>query len=221
VGIFLRAHWRNIAIVSYAVPDEVLTPHLPPGCELDRLNGMAFASLVALEIRDTHVLGVKWPGFADFLQWNLRFYVRKGERRGVVFVRQFVPSRLIAIAARWRYREPFEQAALRQVIASTELRYEVSWRGTSATMALGLTPTPQRADGEREHFFQQRRWGFRDGAAFEVVHPEWEILPVTSVRVDLDWKELYGPEWVCLQNATPYHAMFAVGSEATVSTPVR
>jgi uncharacterized protein YqjF (DUF2071 family) len=229
MSIFLRAHWRNLAIVSYRVPDEVLTPYLPRGCELECIDGSAFASLVAFEFRDTRVLGMKWPGFVNFLEWNLRFYVtdkNKG-RRGVVFVREFVPSRMIAAIAKLGYNEPYESAALRQTITSTEMRYSVNWKNASGMIALGLTPKPQRADPQsRESFFKEHQWGFgkrRSGerVVYEVQHPEWEVLPVTSVRVEIDWREMYGPQWAIMQDEEPYHAVFAVGSDITVSWPTR
>jgi uncharacterized protein len=229
MGIFLRAHWRNLAIITYRVPDAVLTPYLPRGCALDRLDGSAFASLVAFEFIDTRVLGVRWPGLTNFLEWNLRFYVRDiaSQLRGVVFVREFVPSRLIASIARWRYNEPYEQAALSQTIAATEMRYGVQWRGSSAEIALGLTPRPERADDTtRDHFFKEHQWGFGtvrngDRIVYEVTHPEWEILPVTHTRVTIEWAEMYGPAWSCLEDTEPFHSTFAVGSDVTVSYPER
>ncbi|MEO8727568.1 MAG: DUF2071 domain-containing protein [Acidobacteriaceae bacterium] len=227
MSIFLRAHWRNLAIVSYAVPEEILIPYLPAGCELDRIDGAAFASLVAFEFLDTRVLGIKVPGFVNFLEWNLRLYVRQGSRRGVVFVREFVPSRMIAAIARWGYNESYENAALRQEITRDQMRYGVSWKGDSGLIALGLKPQPQSADhSSREHFFKEHQWGFgssRSGEriAYEVVHPVWYVLPVTSVSVEIDWAALYGRPWAAMQGAEPYHAAFAVGSDVTVSWPMR
>src|SRR5215468_781631 len=93
---FLTARWTNLFLATYAVPDDLLRPHLPPGLELDRRDGRAFASLVAFDFLDTRVLGVPWPGYRNFPEVNLRFYVRHGEQRGVVFVREFVPLRLVA-----------------------------------------------------------------------------------------------------------------------------
>ena len=42
---FLTAVWSDLILLSYAVPDEVLTPYLPPGLELDRWEGSAWCSL--------------------------------------------------------------------------------------------------------------------------------------------------------------------------------
>ncbi|HTG49386.1 MAG TPA: DUF2071 domain-containing protein, partial [Gemmatimonadales bacterium] len=77
------------------MPDEALAPHLPPGLALDRWEGHAFVSLVAFDFLDTRVGGIPWPGFTAFPEVNLRFYVREGDRRGVVFIAELVPSRMV------------------------------------------------------------------------------------------------------------------------------
>src|SRR5882672_8618368 len=87
---FLTARWTNLFLATYAVPQELLRPRLPPGLDLDLRDGQAFVSLVAFDFLDTRVLGVPWPGYRNFPELNLRFYVRHGERRGVVFVREYV-----------------------------------------------------------------------------------------------------------------------------------
>jgi uncharacterized protein len=96
---FLRAEWRRLCLLTYAVDPACLWPHLPPGLELDLREGRAFVSLVAFDFLRTRVLGVGWPGYRDFPEINLRFYVRQGSRRGVAFIREYVPRRLIAWTA--------------------------------------------------------------------------------------------------------------------------
>src|ERR1700759_5170164 len=104
---FLTAQWRHLCLITYAVDPARLLPYLPPGLELDTVDGEAFVSLVAFDFLDTRVLGIPWPGYRNFPEVNLRFYVRRGEERGVVFVRELVPARLIAWLARWLYNEPY------------------------------------------------------------------------------------------------------------------
>ncbi|HWN91309.1 MAG TPA: DUF2071 domain-containing protein, partial [Verrucomicrobiae bacterium] len=104
---FLTARWSNLAILTWEVPPALLEPHLPAGLELDRRDGAAFASLVAFDFLDTRVLGIPWPGFTRFPEVNLRFYVRRGERRGVVFIREFVPQAVVGWVARALYNEPY------------------------------------------------------------------------------------------------------------------
>src|SRR4051812_21154653 len=46
---FLTARWSNLFLATYPVPDELLSPRLPPGLDLDRRDGSAFVSLVAFD----------------------------------------------------------------------------------------------------------------------------------------------------------------------------
>ena len=85
---FLTAAWRHLILANYPVPADRLAPLLPPGVELDEWDGRHWCSLVAFQFTDTRVLGVSWPGFRRFPEWNLRFYVRYKGERGVVFARE-------------------------------------------------------------------------------------------------------------------------------------
>src|SRR5215831_17753645 len=96
---FLTARWSNLFLATYAVPPSLLWKRLPPGLELDMRDGQAFVSLVAFDFHDTRVLGIPWPGYRNFPELNLRFYVRHGADRGVMFVREFVAQRLVAWVA--------------------------------------------------------------------------------------------------------------------------
>src|SRR3989442_9486339 len=115
---FLTARWSKLAILTWEAPPALLEPHLPAGLELDRRDGAAFASLVAFDFLDTRVLGIPWPGFTRFPEVNLRFYVRRGERRGVVFIREFVPQAIVAWLARALYHEPYLGAPLERSVGA-------------------------------------------------------------------------------------------------------
>lgn len=116
--IFLSAGWYNLLLFNYSVAPEVLKPYLPEGCELDLYDGAAHLSLVAFQFHKTKVLGVKWPGFTNFSEVNLRFYVKYKGERGVCFVREYVPSRTIAGIARWLYNEPYKFADMSDSVSS-------------------------------------------------------------------------------------------------------
>lgn len=223
---FLTAQWRNLILANYAVPESLLRPRLPPGVDLDRRGGECFVSLVGFQFLDTRVLGVSWPGYRDFPEWNLRFYVRHGDHRGVCFVREFVPSRLVAGIAQLVYNEPYRAARMTMRVddsgpgASAE--YSVAWGGQTHRLAIAGNSPPIRPGPETtEHFFKEHSWGFgvtRSGRLlrYEVSHPEWDVYPVRSYTVDVDWSALYGPEWAALQGAEPASVVFAVGSAVTV-----
>lgn len=223
---FLTAEWRNLFLATYAVPPSLLEPRLPPGLELDTRNGNAFVSLVAFEFLNTRVLGVPWPGYRNFAELNLRFYARHGADRGVVFVREFVPRRLVAWLARTIYNEPYRAAPLtshcHDDAESRVMEYRLRWEGREHVLRVsGCKPAFLPSENSDEHFFKEHHWGYgltRRGQAirYEVVHPVWEVFPVQSYHIDLDWGRVYGPEWEMLGKATPMSTVFAAGSSVAV-----
>ncbi len=223
---FLTAEWRNLFLATYAVPPALLEKRLPSGLDLDTRDGNAFVSLVAFEFLRTRVLGVPWPGYRNFAELNLRFYVRRGGERGVVFVREFVPRRLVAWLARLLYNEPYRFALLtaqrREDEASRTMEYRLHWAGREHLITVtGAKPGWLPGEGTDEHFFKEHHWGFgttRRGRTlrYEVAHPAWEVLRVQSFLIDLDWAAVYGPEWGFLRGAAPCSTVFAVGSAVQV-----
>ena len=208
------------------MPPALLGNRLPPCLDLDTRDGQAFVSLVAFDFLDTRVLGVPWPGYRNFAELNLRFYVRSGADRGVVFIREFVPQRLVAWLARVLYNENYLAAPLHSTLRDEPDRltvlHRLSWQGRSYSVSVtGAKPAFRPAETGVEHFFKEHRWGFctnRRGQTvrYEVIHPVWDIYPVTAYQVELDWASVYGPEWKFLERQAPYSAVLAAGSAVSV-----
>src|SRR4030095_17157030 len=113
-------------MLTYVAPEELLAPLVPAGVELDRWRGTLYVSVVGFLFRDTQVLGASVPGHRTFQEVNLRFYVRRhvdGElRRGVVFIRELVPRRAIALVARLLYNEPYRAPPMRYALVAAAAR---------------------------------------------------------------------------------------------------
>ncbi len=223
---FLSARWSNLFLATYAVPEEMLFPRVPPGLELDRRDGHGFVSLVAFDFLETKVLGIPWPGFREFPELNLRFYVRHGDQRGVMFIREFVPKSFVALMARMLYNEPYASATMSSTIHEDEREltavHRLDWAGRTHTItATGTKPAVRPSRESAEHFFKEHEWGFgttRKGKTtrYRVEHPTWDVYPLRSYEIDLDWAAVYGPEWKFLQDAQPYSVMLAAGSKVAV-----
>ena len=99
---FLTAQWRDVVGVTFACDEERLAPYVPAGTTVDHLDGAPRVSLVAFEFLRTRVLGVPIPGCIRFPEINLRFYVRHGGERAVVFIRELVPRRAVPELRRGR-----------------------------------------------------------------------------------------------------------------------
>ncbi len=224
--VFLTARWTNLFLSTYSVPPELLKPLLPPGVEIDTRDGMAFVSLVAFDFLDTRVFGVRWPGYVNFPEVNLRFYVRHGGHRGVVFIRELVPKRLIAWSARYLYNEPYRATPMTSQIRDEPdqitVVHRIIWGGKEHSIqATGSKPAIIPPADSVEHFFKEHEWGYgvtRRGVpmVYRVEHPVWQVYPVASWRIDLDWVAIYGEQWRFLTEQQPYSTVLAAGSAVAV-----
>ncbi len=232
--VFLQADWRYLLMLNYAINPAVLRPYLPAGVELDDWNGATYLSVVGFLFQNTRVLGWRIPFHVNFAEVNLRFYVRRktadGFRRGVVFIKEIVPRRAIALVARFGYNEPYVAHPMRHRIDFNEgnladgsrVEYEWfssgHWQGLSATV-MGR-PQPLLA-GSEEEFITEHFWGYtalKNGqcAEYEVEHPRWEIFPVREVKFTCDVAKNYGPEFVEALTVKPRSAFLANGSAVVV-----
>jgi uncharacterized protein YqjF (DUF2071 family) len=223
---FLTAQWRNLILANFAVPEELLRPLVPPGCALDRREGSCWASLVGFQFLGTRVLGIGWPGFRNFPEWNLRFYVSHEGQRGVCFVREFVPQWTVATIARVIYNEPYRSARMTMDVKdepeTLTATYTVKWANHIHSLsAVGAKPAVRPASDSLEHWFKEHSWGFgtsrrRKLIRYEVNHPEWDVYPVREFKFDVDWATLYGPEWAPMNGAAPASVVLAAGSDISV-----
>ncbi len=222
---FLTARWQDLLLVTYAVPEALLLPRLPPGLSLERWEGSALVSLVAFDFLQTRVMGVGWPGFVDFPELNLRFYVRDEAtgRRGVCFIREYVPSHLVSLIARALYNEPYRGAPYVKDGADHVLR--VGGREHRIGFERSGAPETPPADG-LAHFLKEHEWGYGltrggDRLTYRVEHPVWRTWPQVRARLDVDFSALYGEEWGTLSGAEPLSVVCAEGSEVAVFRPQR
>ncbi|MFL6588587.1 MAG: YqjF family protein [Chthoniobacterales bacterium] len=226
---FLTANWRYLAMLNFAIDPKILEPLVPTGTELDFHGGRTFASVVGFLFLDTRILGIPIPLHRDFEEVNLRFYVRRRSgnewRRGVVFVRELVPRRAIALVARTFYGEPYLAVPMRHALEHEDGRLfaEYQWRrGRSwETLAMTARGEPQNAaEGSHEEFITEHYWGYtarRDRCSeYRVEHPRWRLWTAETTKFAADVATLYGPQFVGTLAAEPVSAFIAEGSPIAV-----
>lgn len=223
---FLSARWANLFNLTYRVPPELLLPHVPQGTQLDIHGGCAFVSVVAFDFLETRVLGVPWPGYRNFPELNLRYYLKYGNQRGVAFLQEYVPRRLIAKTARALYNEPYDYAPMRSHVSEDDATYsyELSLERGGRTHTLRVTTLPGAytpAHDTLAHYFKEHQWGFgetRSGRTlcYRVEHEVWDVQDVQAYSLDLDFGLLYGPQWAFLNDEEPFCRVFAMGSPVKV-----
>ena len=225
----LSAEWRDLVMVSYEIDPLLLVPYVPGGTSLDFHAGHALVTIVGLRLLNTRVAGVPIPFHQDLEQVNFRLYVwrRAGSelRRGVVFIKEIVPSASMTLGARLFFNENFVSAPMRhQVVhaeqgwASYEWQAAGRWNRVSAKQQ-GVAGPAHAAS--IESFVKDRAWGYsrqRDGSTLEyhVDHPVWDIWPASDPVLDCDVAQVFGRQFVTTLARPAASAFIAVGSEATL-----
>jgi uncharacterized protein YqjF (DUF2071 family) len=229
---FLTAEWRNLAMLNFEIDPAALAERVPMGCELDSWDGRTFASVVGFQFLKTRVLGVPIPFHRNFEEVNLRFYVRRkveGEwRRGVVFVKELVPRRAVAMAARRIYGENYVALPMRHFLdraaggGQSTLAYEWRRNGEWEGLSLSFSGLPSTAlDDTEETFITEHYWGYsrqndRGTVEYRVEHPRWRVWHAVAAGLSCDVASLYGPEFVAALSDAPRSAFVADGSAIVV-----
>ena len=225
-------------MLNYVVEPSLLHPLVPAGTDLDLWQGRAYVSLVGFLFANTRVLGVPIPWHRTFEEVNLRFYVRRlveGRlRRAVTFVREIVPRRAIAMAARLAYNEPYRAVPMRHGFGETRhdgvpSRIEYAWRVATRWTTVVVVPIGEGrgADADsHEAFITEHFWGYtrqRDGSTieYEVTHPAWRVWAVQPPELTGDFTELYGSAFSRVFSEPPVSAFLADGSPVAVHMPTR
>lgn len=224
---FLRAKWRNLVMVNWSIPPDCLAALIPEGCVLDQFQGKTYVSLVAFLFEDTRVLGVAVPGHQNFEEVNLRFYVKHlteagEERRGVVFIREYVPKPMIAWVARTLYQEPYGTIPMSHDFRRNEagqLTARYQWGKNWISGLIGESSQPLKA-GSVQHFISEHYWGYtktnRGTREYRVDHPSWTWRTFDHYRTEIHFESLYGSKWSFLSSLQPDCVFMADGSEVSV-----
>lgn len=234
----LRAEWRNLAILNFEVDPSVLERRLPRGLELDGWEDRHYVSLIGFEFLDLRVLGLPVPCHRRFDEVNFRFYVRRrtgeGWRHGVVFIKELASCRIVVVAAKVLYNEPYVALPMRHTFEHISadggpLRSVMyAWTSGAREHSLKLTTasTPASAcEGSAEAFFAERYWGYvvqrnRSVLEYQVERPRWAVAPAFVAELVCDVAAVYGDEFVPFLSAQPTSAFFAEGSAVTLSRGV-
>jgi uncharacterized protein len=235
-GTFLTASWRKLIMAQYAVDPAILTPSLPRGLELDLYKDKCYVSLVGFLFDRVRVKHCAIPFHTSFEEVNLRFYVSRIDsdgtrKRGVVFIREFVPRAAITWVASSFYEEPYATLPMRHSIVATPdvLSVSYAWRYGNRWHSLAVEASPTLepiGSGSEEEFLTEHYWGYTkrtrgNTSEYGVLHPRWSVYPVRSFAIDADFSALYGPAFSSLNHATPASVLLAEGSDVSVLSGAR
>lgn len=219
---FLTADWRRLVLLNYEVDAGLLAKYLPSGVELDFWERRTYVSLVGFLFLNTRVRNCRIPFHRDFEEVNLRFYVRRGDRRGVVFIREIVPRRAVAWIANAVYGENYIRLPMRHQIGAEGLDY--SWRHGGLwhhLIAEKLGPMRSLVPGSHEEFIAEHYWGYARRSTnttdeYRVDHPSWSVQTSAAARFEGSVTGLYPREFGFIGERPPDTGFVADGSAVAV-----
>jgi hypothetical protein len=227
-GIFLTAEWKHLLMLNYSVSPSILQPFVPAGTEIDSFAGKTYLSLIGFEFNRTRLAGIPVPFHQRFEEVNVRFYVRRDEKRGVVFIRELVPKRAVATIARWVFNENYLRVPMSHRIATRPsgevASAEFAWGSRSSLCAMNLDtegPGYIPSEGSLSQFITEHYWGYaaqKDGGCieYEVQHPRWAVWSAKRAGLSGNAAAHY-PEFIAKTLADPPDSAFlARGSSVTI-----
>lgn len=228
--VFLKAKWENIIMANYQIEPELLLPFLPKGVSLDLHQGKAYISLVGFLFKNTQLFNVPIPFFGSFEEINLRFYVVRNEggilKRGVVFINETIPYRLVAWIANKLYKEHYTVVPTKhQLISSSEtnhIKFEWLLQKKWNTIAVDFdSKTESMKTDSLEKFIYEHYYGYtkineHQTEEYQLRHPSWKTHKVTNYKIDCDFEAMYGKSFSILNQTQPSAVFIAEGSDVAI-----
>jgi uncharacterized protein YqjF (DUF2071 family) len=230
-GTFLSARWENLIMANYAVDPDMLKPYLPQGVEIDTYHSKTYVSLVGFMFKRTSLFKIPIPYLGTFEEINLRFYVKRIEggniKRGVVFISETVPYRLVAWLANKLYKEHYISIPTKNSItlagSAKNIKYE--WKINKQWNHLVVSAakdTQKMVPGSIEEFIFEHYYGYtrinnRLSQEYQVNHPRWQVNKVLDYSIKCDFESMYGKDFSFLNDQAPDSVIIAEGSPVTVN----
>ena len=194
----LRMRWEQLLFAHWPVPAAPLAEQLHPDLELDTFDGQAWLGVVPFRMVGTAprfcpVL----PGVSNFLELNVRTYVRYRGQPGVWFFSLDATSWLGVRGARLTYYLPYFDAAIAAERQGQRIRYRsrrTDWRTAPASLDMEYWPTgPPRLSepGTHDHWLTERYrlYSQTPGGRLvygEIGHPPWPLQPAAASIAELN-----------------------------------
>jgi len=184
--------WRRLLFLHWPLPPADVRPFVPDALELDLAQGSAWVSVVPFAIEGARTPRTPRAIGLDFLETNVRTYVRRdGGDPAVWFFSLEAASRLAVWGARFRYGLPYFHATMAETVAGEATDYRTERAPGGPELRVRYRPGDRLGPAERgtlDHFLVERyllhavrggRW-----SAVGVRHRPYEIAGVEVETIE-------------------------------------
>lgn len=156
----LSQEWRNLTFMHWEVKPERIAPYIPEGLELDLFEGKAYVGVIPFQMRNVRPRFLpSIPGISTFPEFNIRTYVKKNGKAGVLFLTLEAQSRITCWHAPKAYGLPYRYSKCRLNFADGKFL----WKSKSKRDGLSLIGECKLTGSQRgakkdtlEHFLFER-----------------------------------------------------------------
>ncbi|KAB1154957.1 YqjF family protein [Flavobacterium luteum] len=231
MAVFLKANWEHIIMANYEIDKSILLPFLPKGVELDLHEGKAFISLVGFMFKKTRLFNVPIPFFGTFEEINLRFYVLRKDgnqmKRGVVFINETIPYKMVAWMANKLYKEHYTVVPTKHKIRTTATNQKIKFQWLvnkkwNSIYVESDTQSEAMKKNSLEKFIYEHYYGYtkideHKTEEYQLQHPSWNVHKINDYRIHCDFEAMYGESFSILNQTKPTAVFIAEGSSVKVN----
>ena len=231
MAVFLKANWEHIIMANYEIDPKILLPFLPKGVELDLFNGKCYISLVGFMFKNTKLFTIPIPFLGSFEEINLRFYViRKDQnqiKRGVVFINETIPYKMVAWMANKLYKEHYTVVPTKHKIRTTTTNQKIKFqwllnRKWNSIYVESEVKSNVMKNDSLEKFIYEHYYGYtkideNKTEEYQLQHPSWNVHKVNDFRINCDFEAMYGYSFSVLNQTVPTDVFIAEGSSVKVN----
>lgn len=183
--------WDHLLFLNWPVSKQVMTPHIPPGLELDSYNGDAWISIIPFKVSKMRLRNMpQIPYFRSFLELNVRTYVKHRGVKGVYFF-SLDASKLHAVLGARIATLPYFYANMKMKQYRDTLSYSSTRKGGQSANFKGnyqpITGNFYPKQDSLNHWLLERYflWTYRSGSLFQagIHHKPWKVQDAT-IHID-------------------------------------
>ena len=180
-------HWLDVLFLHWRVPIDAVRSHVPAGLDIDTQGASAWVSIVPFRMARVRP---RWlppvPAMSNFLELNLRTYVRRGNTPGIYFLSIHAGKRLAVRLAQSFSPLPYVYARMAFGAVGDSFRFQ-SWSPASLfdapffSVEYRASPQTSRAQlGSLDEWLLERYRLYVDDTTgrlrfTEVDHDPWSI----------------------------------------------
>jgi len=211
----LFQRWLHLLFLHWAVPPDLVQRTLPHGLQADTFEGKSWIGIVPFFMRAVRPAGfVSVPGVSNFLELNLRTYVRDLSGRPGIWFYSLDANQAIAVClARAAFALPYRFARMRARVTAGEIDYWSHRFGSKKALRYRYRPSEPLGEaefGSLEFFLIERYRLFacrgKRLLTGQVYHSPYQLRNVSLSHADPD---LFAMDGFDTPTGPPAHILYS------------